>query len=98
MRVRCRWKAVVIAGSFLAGACQPISKLPSLPPDEIAAEKRKQEIEQLRDYFAQLNRLYNVPLRIRGANSNDCKGRAWAQIGLNAGPVASLPRKYRSFS
>jgi len=98
MCVRCRWKALVIVSSALAGACQPIAKLPSLPPDEIAAETRKQEIDQLRDYFAQLNRLYNVAFRIRAANSDDCKDWAWAQIGLNAGTVASLPRKYRSFS
>ena len=96
--MRCFWKAAVIAGSLLVGACQPISKLPSLPSDEIAAEKRRQEIDQLRDYFAQLNRLYNVAFRIRVANSDDCKDRVGAQIGLNAGTVASLPRKYRSFS
>ena len=88
----------MIAGSLLVGACQPVSKLPSLPPDEIAAEKRRQEIDQLRDYFAQFNRLHNVAFRIRVANSDDCKDRAWAQIGLTAGTVASLPRKYRSFS
>ena len=57
-----------------------------------------QQIDQIRDYFAQLSRLDNVAFRIRVANRDDCKNRAWAQIGLNAGTVASLPRKYRSFT
>lgn len=79
-------------------ACGPISKLPPLPSAEVEGERRKQQIDQIRDYFAQLSRLDNVAFRLRVANRDDCKNWAWAQIGLNAGTVASLPRKYRSFS
>jgi Zn-dependent protease with chaperone function len=88
----------VIAGSLLCAACGPISKLPPLAPAEIEAERRKQQIDQIRDYFAQRGRLHNVAFRIRAANRDDCKTRAWAQIGLDAGTVESLPRKYRSLS
>ncbi len=92
-----RWHAFLIAGGLLCTACGPISKLPPLPPAEVETERRKQQIDQIRDYFAQLSRLNDVSFRIRVANREDCKDRAWAQIGLSAGTVASLPRKYRSF-
>jgi len=72
--------------------------LPPLPSDEVEAERRKEQIDQIRNYFAQLSRLHNVAFRLRVANRDDCKNRAWAQIGLDAGTVASLPRKYRSFT
>lgn len=84
------------AGSLLCAACGPISKLPPLPSDEIETERRKQQTDHVRDYFAQLGRLHNVAFRLRVANRDDCKNWAWAQIGLEAGTVASLPRRYRS--
>jgi beta-barrel assembly-enhancing protease len=87
-----------IASILLCVACAPTTKLPPLPSAEVEAERRKQQVDQIRDYFAQLNRLHNVVFRIRVANRDDCKDRAWAQIGLDAGTVASLPRKYRSFT
>ena len=92
-----RLKLVAI-GILFCSACGPLSKLPPLPSDEVEIELRKQQTSHIRDYFAQLNRLHNVAFRIRVANSNDCKDWAWAQIGLDAGTVASLPRRYRSFS
>ena len=79
-------------------ACAPTTKLPPLPSAEVEGEQRKQQIDQIRDYFAQLTRLQNVAFRIRVANRDDCKERTSAQIGLAAGTVASLPRKYRSFT
>ena len=66
--------------------------------EEIDAERRKQQVHQIRDYFVQRGRLYNVAFRIRAANRDDCKNWTSAQIGLDAGTVAGLPRKYRSFS
>lgn len=93
-----RWPVFLIAGGLLCSACGPISKLPPLPSAEVEAERRKQEIDQIRDYFAQLGRLDNVAFRIRVANRESCNDRVSAQIGLNAGTVASLPRKYRSFT
>lgn len=94
-----RWRLTfLIASSLFCAGCGPISKLPPLPSQEIEAERRKQQIDQIRDYFAQLSRLHNVAFRLRVANRDDCKNWAWAQIGLDAGTVASLPRKYRSFT
>lgn len=89
---------LVLHTLLLCAACAPASKLPQLPADEIKAEQRKQQIAQLRSYLGQLSRLDNVAFQLRVANRNDCKDRAWAQIGLIAGTVASLPRKFRSFS
>jgi beta-barrel assembly-enhancing protease len=86
----------LIAGCLLGAACGPISKLPPLPSDEIEVERRKQQTDHVRDYFAQLSRLHSVAFRLRVANRDDCKDWAWAQIGLDAGTVASLPRRYRS--
>ena len=96
--VRWRLKKFLVASSLLCAACGPISKLPPLPSEEVEAERRKQQVDQLRDYFAQVSRLHNVAFRIRVANRDDCKNWAWAQIGLDAGTVGSLPRKYRSFT
>jgi len=93
-----RWKIFLVATGLLCAACGPISKLPPLPSAEVETERRKQQSDQIRNYFGQLSRLDNVAFRIRVANRDDCRGWAWAQIGMNAGTVASMPRKYRSFS
>ena len=44
------------------------AKFPALAADDVAAEKRSQEIAQLRDYYAQLHRLDTVAFRIARAN------------------------------
>ena len=95
--MRCT-ELLVLHALLLCAACAPVSKLPPLPADEIKAEQRKQQIAQLRSYLGQLSRLDNVAFQLRVANRDDCEDRAWAQIGLIAGTVASLPRKFRSFS
>lgn len=89
---------LVLHALLLCAACAPVSKLPPLQAGEIKAEQRKQQIAQLRSYLGQLSRLDNVAFQLRVANRDDCGDRAWAQIGLIAGTVASLPRKFRSFS
>jgi Zn-dependent protease with chaperone function len=83
---------------MVCAACAPASKLPPLPTGEIEVEQRKQQISQLRNYIGQISRLDNVAFQLRVANRDDCKDRAWAQIGLIVGTVPSLPRKFRSFS
>lgn len=94
-----RWRSkFLVASSLLCAACGPILRLPPLASEEIDAERRKQQVDQIRDYFAQRSRLYNVAFRIRVTNRHDCKDWTSAQIGLDAGTVAGLPRKYRSFS
>jgi hypothetical protein len=95
--VRCTG-LLVFHALLLCAACAPVSKLPPLPGDEIKAEQRKQQIAQLRSYLSQLSRLDNVAFQLRAANRNDCEDRTWAQIGLIAATVPSLPRKFRSFS
>ena len=93
-----RSKTFLVASALVCTACGPIAKLPSLPSAEVDTERHKEQVDQVRDYFAQRSRLDNVSFRIRVANRDDCKERTSAQIGLHAGTVASLPRKYRSFS
>ncbi|MFZ0101262.1 MAG: hypothetical protein WAL49_03140, partial [Pseudolabrys sp.] len=88
----------LIAGSLFCTACGPIAKLPPLPTEDVDVERRRQQIDHIRDYFAQLDRLHRVSFRLRVANRDDCKTRTWAQIGLDAGTVAGLPRKYRSLA
>jgi membrane-associated protease RseP (regulator of RpoE activity) len=95
---RCRW-SVLIASVWLCSACAgPSTNLPLLAAEDVAAERRKQQIAQMQEYFAQLNRVDNVAFRIRTANRADCRDYVTAQIGLYAGTVRSLPRKYQSFS
>ena len=95
---RRRW-VVLIANVWLCAACAgPSTNVPALLPDDIATERRKQETAQLRDYFAQLQRLDTVAFRIGTANRADCKKWVAAQIGLLAVTPQSLPRKYKSFS
>ncbi len=96
-----RWRrwSFLLAGVWLCVACSgPSTNLPTLAADDVAAERRKQQISQLQDYFAQLNRVDNVAFRIRTANRAECKGFVSPQIGLYAATVRSLPHKYRSFS
>ena len=88
----------MLHATLVCAACAPVSKLPPLPTGEIEAEQRKQQIAQLRNYLGQISRLDSVAFQLRTANRDDCKDRAWAQIGLIAGTVQSLPHKFRSFS
>ena len=89
-----RWRiGLVIASVWLCAGCGPSAIVPSLTLDEIAAERRRQEIAQLRDYFGQLHRLDTVAYRIVTANREFCKQWVIAQIGLFAATPASLPSK-----
>ncbi len=94
-----RWRWLIIACGWLCTACAgPTTKFPALAADDVAAEKRHQEIAQLRDYYAQLHRLDTVAFRIAAANVAYCKDWISAQIGLFAVTPKSLPRKFQSFS
>jgi hypothetical protein len=87
-----------LAGAWLCASCAvPISQLPGISPDAVGSERSKEQVAQIRDYYAQLARIENVAFRLRVANSEFCK-RAAAQIGMHAATVESLPRKYRSYS
>jgi beta-barrel assembly-enhancing protease len=88
----------LLASSLVCAACGPISKLPPLASEAVEAERRNQQIEHIRDYFAKRGRLHSVAFRIRAANRDERKNRAFAEIGLEAGTIESLPREYRSFA
>jgi len=68
-----------------------------LPAQDVANEQRKEQIDQIRTYYAAVARVDDVGFHIRGANRQFCKKVA-PHSGLNAATVQSLPRKYRSYS
>lgn len=89
--------AAVLAGALVSAGCAgPVSKLPTASPTDIATEQYRQQLAAARAYYRDLSRVDNVAFRIRTANTRFCKNKVAAQIGLFAGTVRSLPRKYRS--
>jgi Zn-dependent protease with chaperone function len=91
-----RWSFLLVG---LCAACAgPDSNVPSLTLGDIADERRRQEIGQLRDYYDQLNKLNTVAYRITTANREFCKQWVIPQLGLFAATPTSLPSKYRKFS
>jgi hypothetical protein len=64
----------------------------------IAAEQRREQIAQMRNYFAELHRVDTVAFRIRVANRAFCRERVSGQIGVFAATPESLPRRFRSFA
>ena len=95
--MRWRWWGILVV--WLCAACVgPDAHVPSLTPGDIADEKRRQEIAQLRDYYAELNKLNTVAYRITAANREFCKYWVIPQLGMFAATPASLPSKYRKFS
>lgn len=90
---RRRWSIEYAALSLCAACAGPSANFPALPADDVAAERLRQEIAQMRDYYAQLHRLDTVAFRIRTANRADCKESVSGHIGLLAVTPQSLPRK-----
>jgi beta-barrel assembly-enhancing protease len=94
-----RWGGVGLAiSSVLLAACAPVSRLPALDQNAIAAEQRLEQIAHIRKYYSELHRVDTVAFRIRTANRADCGGWESAQIGLYAATPQSLPRRYQSYS
>jgi len=89
----------VIASVWLCtGRAMPANQLPAWPKDEVAAEQRKQQIDQMRDYYAALARVDDVGFHIRVSNRQFCK-KVGPDIGLYSATVQSLPpRKYHSYA
>lgn len=96
LRSVCR--SALIAGTILCAGCGPVSKLPELGKDEVAKEQRREQIAQMRSYFAELHRVQSVAFRLRVANKSFCRDRVAAQIGVFAATPDSLPRRFRSFA
>lgn len=93
------WRGVsLIVSVLLCASCAPQARLPQLPADEVKAEQRLEQIAHIREYYAGLHRVDNVAFHIRTANTEACGDNVAAQIGLFAGTVQSLPRRYRSYS
>jgi len=89
--------AAILSGSlFSAGCAGPVSRLPTASPTAIATEQYRQQLAAVRAYYRDLGRIDNVAFRIRTANTRFCKDKVAAQIGIFAGTVRSLPRKYQS--
>jgi len=95
-----RWSgaSLLLASALLCAACAPVSKLPELDKDEIKAEQRREQIAQMRNYFAELHRVDTIAFRIRVANRAFCRDRVAGQIGVFAATPESLPRRFRSFA
>jgi membrane-associated protease RseP (regulator of RpoE activity) len=94
-----RWHLGSLLVVWLCAACAgPDAVVPSLTLGDIADEKRRQEIAQLRDYFAELTKFNTVAYRITTANREFCDKWVIPQLGLFAATPASLPSKYRKFS
>lgn len=89
--------AVLAAVWLCAGCAGPSTTLPDLPEDEVKAERARQQVAEIKDYFAARARLDNVAFHIKAANARYCDTQA-AQLGMNVATVRSLPRKFRSFS
>lgn len=94
MRPRAAVLLLVLAGA----GCAPISRLPALDQKAVEAEQRREQIAQMRSYYAAIARVDHVAFRIRVANRSFCKDRVSAQIGLYAVTPRSLPRRFRSFA
>jgi len=90
---------VLVLLPVLAGAgCAPVARLPALDQKAVEAEQRREQIAQMRSYYAAVHRVDNVAFRIRVANSNFCKDKVSAQIGLYAVTPRSLPHRFHSFA
>lgn len=95
--MRWGWSAATLASALLSAGCAgPVSQLPTASATDIATEQYRQLLAQARDYYAERARVDNVAFRIRTANTRFCKDKVAAGIGLFAGTVKSLPRKYQS--
>ena len=92
LRPRTAILLVVLAGA----GCAPVARLPALDQKAVEAEQRREQIAQMRSYYAGVRRVDNVAFGIRVANSNFCKDdKVSAQIGLYAVTPRSLPRRRR---
>jgi len=67
---RCAISALL---ALLCASCAgPVAQLPNISTDEVAAEKRRQEVVQLQTFAAQVTRVENVAHRLMVANRSDC--------------------------
>jgi hypothetical protein len=86
------WAAVAVSALLCASCAGPAmqvpgmgvelpTQLPGVGADEVAAEKRRQQILTVQNFAAQSARLENVAHRLLVANWSDCKSAVTPRIG-----------------
>jgi hypothetical protein len=91
-------RVAVVCLVAVCAACAPVSRQPDLEAKAVAAEQRREQIAQMRAYYAAVHRIDNVAFQLSVANREFCKTRVSAQIGLYAVTPRSLPKHFRSFA
>lgn len=89
-------------GCILAASCVacagPSTSIPGVSSEEIAAERRKQQVFQIQTYFSQLARLKRVAHRIAHAGRADCKGQVAYDFGFSTVAPNDLPEKLKAMA
>lgn len=76
----------------------PSTNIPGVTSDEVASERRKQQVAQIQTYFSQLARLQNVAYRLTHANRADCKEDVAPRLGFTSITPNELPGKYKELA
>lgn len=83
----------------LCVACAgPSTNIPGLSSDEVAAERRKQQIFQIQNYVSQFARLNNIAYHITLANRSDCGEAVAPRLGLFSIAPHEFPEKYKDLA
>lgn len=89
-------------GLGLAASCAacagPSTTFPGIPPDEIAAERRKQQVLYIQTYFSRRARLNKVAHRVAHAARPDCKDKVEHHFGFNTLAPNDLPERYKELA
>ncbi len=87
-----------VSVALCVGCAGPSTSIPGLSSDEVASERRKQQIFQIQNYFSQLARLINVSHRLTLANRADCKEAVAPRLGLFSIAAHELPDRYKGLA
>src|SRR5687768_1386678 len=87
--------ASVLLCLAIAGCAGASSQIPGVTSDEVANEKRQQQIFQIRTAQAQATRLNTVGYRLSLANRSDCRDSVAPRIGVGMLAAADLPAAVR---
>lgn len=95
------WWSRVIGGAVAIScvACAgPSTTFPDVSSEEIASERRKQQVLYIQTYFSRRARLNNVAHRIAHAGRADCKGEVEHHFGFHALAPNDLPERYKAIA
>jgi hypothetical protein len=87
--------ASVLLCFAVAGCAGASTQIPGVTADEVANEKRQQQIFQVRTAQAQATRLHNVGYRLSLANRDDCRDSVAPRIGIRILSSADVPAAVR---